>query len=383
MFIEILLLFTLALIVFAYVGYPLIGIIMGTFGPRPVKKDESIRPQVTLMIAAYNEEAFIATKIENSLELEYPREKLKIVVVSDGSTDRTDEIVKSYSDRGVELVRVEGRVGKTEARNVAVKMDSSEIIIFSDATAIYQKDVVLKLIRNFADPEVGMVSGSLKYFDNSESEMGLSTKLYWKYETFIKRTQSKLFTLTGAIGCINAFRRELYTALPAHIIEDFTEPLAIVSKGYRVVFEEEAVAFERTTQNGAQEFKMRVRVIRGGMSGALYAIGPLGLKRKTSAMIQLVTHKVLRWLVPVMLIATLLLSLVSTALGSSFGQFLLFAQLICYGISSASLLKLLPGPLAKIGAIPAYFLVVNAASLKALYLTLTSELAPTWETNVY
>lgn len=383
MLIDALLIMMLGLIVFAYVGYPIWGLLMSMLGPREVKKDETFYPTVTLMIAAYNEEIFIAEKIENSLALNYPKEKLKITVVSDGSTDRTDEIVKSFSGRGIELVRVEGRVGKTEARNVAVAEDRSEIIVFSDATAIYERDAISKLVRNFSDSEVGMVSGNLKYFDHSQSAIGLSTKIYWKYETFIKRTQSKLFTLTGAIGCINAFRRDLYTALPAHIIEDFTEPLAIVSKGYRVVFEEEAIAYERTTQNGEQEFKMRVRVIRGGMTGALYAFGRLGLAKKMGALFQLVTHKVLRWLVPLMLIFTLILSLGAALMGSGLGLALLFAQSICYALSCASLLKLLPGPLAKVGAVPAYFLVVNAASLKALYLTLTSELAPTWETNTY
>lgn len=341
-------------------------------------------PEVSLLIAAYNEEESIAAKILNSLELDYPKEKLEIVVVSDGSTDRTDEIVKTFSEHGVRLFRVEGRVGKTEARNQAVLAMRREIIVFSDATAIYEKDAIKKLVRNFSDQSVGMVSGNLTYFDKSQGAMGLATKLYWGYESAIKRAQSKLRTLTGAVGCINAFRRKLYHVLPPNIIEDFTEPLMIVAQGYRIVYEQEAISYERTTQKPSQEFHMRVRVIRGGMKGFIYAFRRLNFKDHALVLFQLFGHKVLRWLMPI----TLLLLLVTNLLLFIFGQnlladLLLIAQSICYALALLGMFWRPSGILGKMISIPTYFVIVNAASLKALYLTLTTDLEATWETNVY
>ncbi len=336
------------------------------------------------MIAAYNEEETIADKIKNSLELDYPKDKLEIVVVSDGSTDRTDEIVKGFADQGVRLFRVEGRVGKTEARNQAVLAMRKEIIVFSDATAVYEKNVIRKLVRNFADPSVGMVSGNLTYFDKTQGSMGLATKLYWGYESAIKRAQSRLHTLTGAVGCINAFRRKLYHVLPPNIIEDFTEPLMIVAQGYRIVYEREAISYERTTQKPSQEFHMRVRVIRGGMKGFIYAFRRLNFKDHTLVLLQLFGHKVLRWLMPVTLISIFITNLALFIFGQNFlADMLMVAQFMCYALALLGMMWRPGGILGKIISIPTYFVIVNAASLKALYLTLTTDLEATWETNVY
>lgn len=381
---EAFLIFLLFVVFFSYAGYPLALFFFSLFFKSKVKKDENFLPEVSLLIAAYNEEEGIALKIKNSLELDYPKDKLEIVVVSDGSTDRTDEIVKSFEAQGVRLFRVEGRVGKTEARNQAVLAMRREIIVFSDATAVYEKNVIKKMVRNFADPSVGMVSGNLTYFDKSQGSMGLATKLYWKYESAIKRAQSRLHTLTGAVGCINAFRRKLYHVLPPNIIEDFTEPLMIVAQGYRIVYEQEAVSYERTTQKPSQEFHMRVRVIRGGMKGFIYAFRRLNFKNHAAVLLQLFGHKVLRWLMPI----TMILIFISNLMIFIFGQnmmadFLMIAQFLCYALALLGMMWKPKGLLGKMISIPTYFVIVNAASLKALYLTLTTDLEATWETNVY
>ena len=159
--------------------------------------------------------------------------------------------------------------------------------------------------------------------------MGLATKLYWSYEKLIKKAQSRLYTLTGAIGCINAFRRELYHVLPPNVIEDFTEPLMIVAQGYRIVYEEDAVSYERTTQKPLEEFHMRVRVIRGGMKGFLYAFRKLTFKKHSFVLFQLIGHKVLRWLMPIFLILLFLVTLISflTSYNPAV-NFLMIAQLV-------------------------------------------------------
>lgn len=383
------LLYFLSFIIFyTYFGYPLTIIIWSWFSNHSIKKndlsDDSKLPTVSLLIAAFNEEAGIEEKILNSLELVYPKEKLEIWVVSDGSTDRTDEIVKSYSDRGIKLFRVEGRVGKTEARNQAVLAARSEIIVFSDATATFDKLSIKNLVRNFSDASVGMVSGNLQYIDKQNSNMGLATKIYWTYESAIKRAQSKLFTLTGSVGCINAFRRKLYHVLPPNIIEDFTEPLMIVAQNYRVVYEAEAVSLERTTQKASQEFSMRVRVIRGGMKGFLYAMRRLNFKTNSQAIFQLIGHKVLRWLMPIFLLLLLVTSLFCSLTHTNlYLDLFLLAQLVCYTLAIAGIFFKPKGLIGKLISVPTYFVVLNAASLKALYLTLTTDLEATWETNVY
>lgn len=381
---EVLILILLFIMFYSYFGYPLTLFFFSFFSNHKVIKDDSYTPEVSLLIAAYNEEDTIADKIKNSLELDYPKDKMEIVIVSDGSTDRTDEIVKSFESSGIRLFRVEGRVGKTEARNQAVLAMRREIIVFSDATAIYEKDAIRKLVRNFKDSTVGMVSGNLKYFEKGQSSMGLATKLYWNYEKTIKKAQSKLYTLTGAVGCINAFRRKLYHVLPPNIIEDFTEPLMIVAQNYRIVYEEEAVAYERTTQKPSQEFKMRVRVIRGGMKGFIYASRRLNFKQHSLVLFQLFGHKVLRWLMPVFLILLFAVNLLSFIFNHNMAaDLLMMAQFICYAIALLGMIWKPPGIVGKVFSIPAYFVIINAASLKALYLTLTTDLEATWETNVY
>lgn len=373
------------LILSSYIAYPIILMIMGAIAKKVVKEDDSYEPTVSMLIAAYNEEENIEEKILNSLELNYPKNKFQIIVVSDGSTDQTDNIVKKYEAQGVKLFRVEGRVGKTQARNVAVLADRSDVILFSDATAIYEKNVVRELVKKLADPTVGMVSGSLQYFDRQGASMGIATKLYWKYESFIKKSQGRLYTMTGAVGCINAFKRHLYYVLPANIIEDFTEPLMIISQGHRVAYAPKAISYERTTQKVKQEFNMRCRVIRGGMTGFLFALKSLTLKDHSYALIQLFFHKVMRWLMPVNLILLYLINLIIvTMLESSwFFDWFFYAQTFFYIMAFVGLFFEAKNKMMKILLIPTYFLVVNLASLKAMYLTMTTKLSATWETNVY
>ena len=370
------------LVLYTYFGYFIAVILLGKVIRRKVHKSD-IQPHVTMLIAAYNEEKGIALKIEDSLKLNYPQHKLRIVVVSDGSTDGTDEIVKSYAAQGVELFRVEGRVGKTEARNVAMAALEGETIIFSDATTTYKEDLIEKMVRNFADPKVGMVTGHLIYRDSTNTQMGTGQKLYWKYESTIKKAQTSMGTLTGSVGCVTAFRKELYTPLPENIIEDFTGPLMLVMKGFRVVYEEEALCFEDTTKKAANEWNMRVRVIRGGMSGMLHARKILNPIAYPIPFFQLVSHKILRWLIPVFIISLFLVSNYMVWLDPKnvYSMTLLILQLMFYFTAACAYALEKKGIHNRLAAIPLYFLILNAASLVALVKTLTSNLEATWETH--
>jgi cellulose synthase/poly-beta-1,6-N-acetylglucosamine synthase-like glycosyltransferase len=370
------------LVLYTYFGYFIAVIFLGKVIRRKVHKSD-IQPHVTMLIAAYNEELGIAQKLEDSLNLSYPKDKLRIVVVSDGSTDATDDIVKSYASKGVELFRVEGRVGKTEARNVAMASVQGEIIIFSDATTNYKEDIIEKMVRNFADPKVGMVTGHLIYRDSNNSQMGTGQKLYWKYESTIKKAQTSMGTLTGSVGCVTAFRKELYTPLPENIIEDFTGPLMLVMKGYRVVYEEEALCFEDTTNKVANEWNMRVRVIRGGMTGMLHARKILNPVAYPVPFFQLISHKILRWLIPVFIITLFVVNNYVVWLDPKniYAVVLLGLQLIFYFTAACAFALEKFGIHNRLAAIPLYFLILNAASLVALVKTLTSNLESTWETS--
>lgn len=374
----------ISLIIFTYIIYPLGIVLCSAVRGKIVKKDDNYLPTVSLLIAAYNEESFIEKKIKNSLELDYPKDKLEIVVVSDGSTDKTDEIVRQYKNQGVQLFRVEGRVGKNQARNQAVLASRKEVVVFSDATALYRTDALLKLVRNFADKTVGMVSGQLDYTDKNNESMSFAAKLYWKYETAIKKAQSQLFSLTGSVGCINAFRRHLYHALPSNILEDFTLPLIILSQNHRVVYESEAVALDNVTQNPEQEFNMRVRLIRGAIAGLFYSFKFLSFKKHQAAVLQLFFHKVLRWMFPIFSIQLFVANIFCFLnFDSTVFDYLMLGQFSFYFFAILGLYTHLPGIIGKIISFPTYFLVVNAASIRALYLSFTSELEPSWETNVY
>ncbi|MAZ48382.1 MAG: glycosyl transferase family 2 [Halobacteriovoraceae bacterium] len=372
----------IGLIIYAYFGYPLFMILISAFVNKNVKKAENY-PAVALVIAAYNEEDVITQKVNQSLALNYPEEKLKVYVVSDASSDKTDDKVRSINSPRVQLIRIEGRLGKTEARNQALKRITEEIIVFSDATTEYHPNSVRELVKNFSDSSVGMVSGQLIYKVPQGSSMGFGQKLFWRFENIIKTAQTKLGTLTGSLGCMTAFRRELYTDLPPNIIEDFTGPLLMIQKGYRVVYEKEALCFEEATMKSKQEWKMRVRVIRGGMTGLIFARSILNPFKFPGVSFQLLSHKVSRWLVPVFAILALFFNLLDVIVEStsSLSFTLLGLQCLFYLIVVLSFMLEKTNVKAPLLRIFQYLFVVNLASLVAIYKILTTELEATWETE--
>jgi cellulose synthase/poly-beta-1,6-N-acetylglucosamine synthase-like glycosyltransferase len=364
-------------IFYTYIGYSLLIILLSRLFNRQVLQ-KSIEPTVTFLITAYNEEKNIHHKLENVLSLDYRRDKMDILVASDGSTDRTDDIVRSFAPLGVRLLRVEGRVGKTETQNRAVESARSEIIIFSDATTDYDRDAVRKIVRNYADPAVGAVSGRYEYFNPTRAPIGIGNVLFWKYENLIKRSQTRIKTITGCCGCIYSVRRDLYEPLPPDIISDLTEPLKIIEKGYRIAFEPEAIAYEETTEKTIEEFNMRIRVISRGMRGLLYMKKLLNPFKYAFVSFQLVSHKVLRWLVPLFLVILFLSNLF--LVGQTFYNITLALQIIFYAMAFSGWLVEKVHVKVRYFAIPLYFSTVNIASIISLYRTLKGYKAITWET---
>jgi len=369
-----------ALILYTYVGYALLTLLILLVWQRPVRRDDDHEPSVTLLITAYNEERDIVRKLDNATGLDYPAAKFEVLVASDGSTDATDRIVTDYArtHSQVRLVRVEGRVGKTETQNQAVLAAAGEIIVFSDATTTYREDAIRKIVRNYADPRVGAVSGKYLYETEGGSTMGVATILFWNYENLIKSRQTGIRTITGCCGCIYSVRRQCYVPLPPMIISDLVEPLKIIEQGYRIVFEPEANAYETTTEGVGDEFRMRVRVITRGMTGLCYMKRLFNPFKYPFVAFQLFSHKVLRWLVPPLLV---LLFLASLALAGSGAIYLvaLSGQLLFYILALSGLILEKLGFKVRVLAPFVYFCVVNLASLVSLYNLLRGERKVVWE----
>jgi cellulose synthase/poly-beta-1,6-N-acetylglucosamine synthase-like glycosyltransferase len=207
--VEVIFWLSVAAVGYAYVGYPLLLSLLSLIRPKPVHS-ENWTPSVSVIIAAYNEERDLAAKLENTLALDYPKSHLEVIVTSDCSTDRTDEITRSFAPRGVRLHRQEERHGKTAAQNAAVTKASGEIIVFSDATTHYQPDVLRLMTPAFADQSVGCVTGRVIYQDSKESSVGAGTQSYWNYEFFLKKHESNVCSLIGVCGCMYAVRKSAY-----------------------------------------------------------------------------------------------------------------------------------------------------------------------------
>ena len=366
-----------AIIVFTYAGYPALMFALGRILKRPVRRDD-ITPRVSVIIAAYNEERDIVSKLKNTLALDYPRDRMEIIVASDCSTDQTDDIVRGFSAHGVILRQQPERFGKTVAQNRAVKISTGEILVFSDATTMYEPDAIRKIVRNFADPEVGCVAGQLIYADASSSGVGKGCRSYWGYEKFLKRCESQLGSLVGVSGCLYAVRRICHARLANDMIDDFVIASEIHLQGLRTVYEPEAVAVEDANRRARDEFRMRVRVIKQTLSALHRYRHTLNPFRHKMFAFQMIAHKALRYAVPFPLIAALIAS--GWASGSvAWLRFAFIGQLALYGAAIAGLIrerrKLKLGLL----AFPYYFALANAASLVAFWKALRGETYVVWE----
>lgn len=363
---------------YVYVGYPLLVWLVGALRPRAVKKKE-IEPTVTILITAYNEENAIRGKLENTLQIDYPKRKLEILIASDGSTDKTDEIVKEFAAQGVKLFRQEGRVGKTFTQNKAVEQTNGEIILFSDATTNYSKDVLRAILPNFADKSVGCVAGKLIYVDKTESGVGKGAKSYWNYETFIKESESLACSLIGASGCLYAVRKSAYQPMYAEACSDFLICTVVYRQGFRSVYESEAVCTEETNRHTKNEFQMRVRVISQTFTDLWRNREMLNPLRSGFYAIELISHKVLRYAVPLFL---LLIFITSVILDFYLNIFIgIFAiQVFFYCAAFTAWLFERKGKKLGVLAIPLYFVLANLASAIGFYKFLRGERFASWET---
>lgn len=284
------------LVGYVYVGYPILIGLLAWVMPKPVRQ-ASIEPTVTLLISAFNEAHVIGDKLKNAVALDYPRNKLEILVISDASSDETDSIVQSFSGQGVTLLRMPERGGKTVGLNAAMKIAKSDIVIFSDANIMYREDTVRQLVKNFADSSVGCATGDSQYVDDPHSAAHVQENTYWGYERFIRSMESMVGSTVGGDGAIFAIRRELYQPLSPETINDLVIPLQIVTKGYRAVFEPTAIGLEPSAGDFKKEFRRKRRIVNRSWRGVMSVAGILNPFLSGMFAWQVWSHKVLRWLV--------------------------------------------------------------------------------------
>lgn len=332
-------------------------------------------PRVSLACAAWNEEEVIQQKIDNSLALDYPPDRLEIVIGSDGSDDGTDAIVSACTDPRVRLSSDTIRVGKIGVLNRVVPTLRGEILVLTDANTIFEPSALRKLVRHFDDPRVGLVCGKLRLYNPKKK--GFEESGYWTYESFLKLHEGKYGAVMGANGGIYAIRRELFQPLPPDtVVEDFVVAARVLLAGKRVVYDPEAVAWEETTEDYARERVRRVRIAAGNFQ-ALGLVGGLLDPRRGFPAFAFFSHKLLRWLAPWFLLTALLTSLALASRGIYAAAFL--GQLGFYGLAALGWTGWGKGRLGSAASIARYFVEMNVAMGQGLLRHLRGTQKVTWQ----
>jgi cellulose synthase/poly-beta-1,6-N-acetylglucosamine synthase-like glycosyltransferase len=371
------------LVAYIYAGY-LAGVcVLAPILRRNVIKSD-VTPSISVVISAFNEEREIERTVVNKLSQDYPSDRLEVIVVSDGSTDRTDEILQGLvdcSEGRLKVFRQEPRQGKTQALNMAMEYSSAEIVVFADANSMYSPNAIRSLVRNFADPSVGYVTGQIIYTNPTGSGVGAGTGSYMSYENVLRMGETRLGSIVGVDGGIDAIRRALYVPMREDQLPDFVLPLSVVEQGKRVVYEPDAVVYEPALSDAVNEFRMRVRVslramwalydkrmLLNPMSGPLFAW-------------QLMSHKVFRYGAFLPLLG-LLVSNMMVIDQHPFYAWFFGVQVVAYTLAiMGHFLRHASWVVAEM-LMPYYFLIVNAACALSFWKFLRGQKIVLWTPRV-
>jgi cellulose synthase/poly-beta-1,6-N-acetylglucosamine synthase-like glycosyltransferase len=365
-------------VVYTYFGY---GAITMLLAPMLTRRHWilPIMPSVTLLIAAYDEEAVIEAKLRNALSLDYPRSKLDILVVTDGSSDATYAIARRFAPQGVRVEHQDERRGKLHAIQRVLPLAAGDIIVCTDANALLNPESLRMMMRHFGDPDVGCVAGE-KRIQAGEKDVSAGEGLYWRYESFLKRLDSRMGAVMGAAGELLAFRRACYETLPPDtILEDFVLSMRLIQHGFRVVYEPEAYAIEAASGSIRDEFKRKARIVAGGWQAAFRLRGLL-LPTRPLVTFQFVSHRLLRWMV-VPFLLPVLFGVNAVLAWQGLGLYR-----VLFWLQGAFYLAAAYGALAQLGArrsrwyyLPFYFVFANVAALAGAWRFWTGRQAVTWE----
>ena len=382
---EALFIVSIALLAYTYLGYGLIAKFMTFFVKKvdlPQLRDEDL-PEITHIIAAYNEEDILEEKINNSTSLNYPADKVKTIFATDGSTDRSSEMVKS--DNRIINYHSDKRDGKLAAVNRVIKDVESGIIVFSDANAMLNSDALRNIAHHFQNNLVGAVAGE-KMVRSAEADDATSSGegLYWKYESWLKKVDYRLNSVVGAAGELFAIRKHLYESpKPDMLIEDFITSMTVAKKGYRVAYAPDAIASESSSASISEEIKRKVRISAGGLQAVVFLSSLLNIFKYGLLSFQYISHRVLRWtLAPLCLITAMVSNIFLLSSGILFYEILFVLQVLFYLLSVAGYYFKQHKIKIKIAFVPFYFSFMNLSVFMGLFKLLSGNYAVTWEKAV-
>jgi cellulose synthase/poly-beta-1,6-N-acetylglucosamine synthase-like glycosyltransferase len=373
------LLFWTAFLFLAYLhfGYPALLWVLGRLRPRPARTEE-ITPSVDLIIGAYNEEAVLREKIENCLALDYPRERLRILVASDASTDGTHAIASEYADRGVRLVIAPFRRGKAANFREIVPTLTGDILVFSDAGSLYRPDTLRKMVSHFADPEAGLVGGRIRYVNPGVTSVALGEGLYWRYEVYLRTAESAIGSAMVVSGAVYAIRRELYRPVADHLPDDFMSPLNVLDQGKRVLYDPDTEILERMATSARAEMETKIRIVSRNFSALMSMKHLLNPLRDPLLGLQLLSHRLLRWFV----LPAAAIQLLASALVVKRPVYAaaLAAQILFYLLALLGYLLDRSGRRSRLTYLPFYFVVVNLSAFLGVLRSLAGNTRPgIWE----
>lgn len=373
----------LSVLLYMYIGYPLLLIILSGLLKREKTNQVESRisdnlPIVSLIIAAYNEEEVIEEKVKNSLALDYPSELFEIVIVSDGSDDSTNGIVNRLAERYdlINFLSYPHRQGKAHALNQGVMHSKGDILVFSDANVMYDKKAIKEIISKFFDPPIGGVCGKVLLYSSISQEVQ-GEGLYMRYERFIHKCESRIKTMIGTDGAMYAIRRELYSPLPSlAIIDDFIIAMRVAGQGYRVIYADNALAYEESASSVENEFKRKVRIFAGGYQATLILRSILNPFKNPFVVFGFFSHKLLRWLSPFFVFGMLLSNLI--LLNNLFYICTFVFQGFFYGLALFGYLYPKNRTISVV-YFPLYFSIINIAALFGFFRFIFGLQRVTWE----
>ena len=384
---EIVFWLSLFIVFYTFVGYGillyLIIKIKRVFRGKPasVTPIDSLLPCCTLIVAAFNEELFIEDKIKNCLQLKYPAGKLKLLFVTDGSSDATTSIIDRYPQ--VTLLHQDNRAGKIAAVHRAMAHTDTEIVVFTDANTFLNTDAMINICRHYIDKTVGAVAGEKRVqIDKNADASSAGEGFYRKYESTLKKWDSELYSVVGAAGELFSVRRSLYEDVPADtVLDDFMISMLIAAKGYRIIYEPKAFAMETGSENVREELKRKIRIAAGGIQSILRLKSLFNPFKYPVLSFQYVSHRVLRWTVtPFLLILAFLLNIVLVVQSGAFLlDVVLLAQLLFYALAIAGLIMEKRQIRIKALFVPYYFCVMNYAVLMGIIRYFTKKQSAVWE----
>lgn len=356
---------------YSYFGYAAWLWIRSRWSPRPVRRGQ-VEPSVSAVLVARNEESQIARKIENLLTLDYPPEKLEVVVVSDGSSDGTERVLAGFSENPrVRVLLKNLSEGKALGLNDAVGVAGGDILLLTDTRQWIEPGALRLLVENFADPAVGCVSGELMLGDPASGETEKGMGLYWRIEKVVRELESASGSVVGATGAIYCTRRELFAALPAGtLLDDVLAPMQIVRTGSRVIFESRARAWDAPDLGESREFSRKVRTLSGNYQ--LLQLAPWLLGSKNPIRFEFVSHKLSRLFVPVALVVLLT---ASAFLSAPFYRIVFWVQVAFYALSLLAIARIKLGPISRLADAARTFVVLNSAAMVAMVNFLTGRKA--------